>query len=496
MVGYASAGKMAFGGRSTTAAFATGFPPIRADRVVNAAGQPQYQIASVDLSTKWVDLVAEGKVATTVNLSTDDESSGDVAVRYGVRLATTTKGSEKNRCEEFVEEAGMMTEDGATSSSCKILREINATLTALQQQEGGSTSAVKFIRDGDFAAQLQLVRTLRPAPSPGFAASSSTTSTCTPPPYDASTDSFVTGPLRLELRPLVATLTLPSLATPWDVFHNVSPADTRGHFLLLPTLSEKDKNWRGQSFTPEDCNDLVHLANSIHPVGSLLLGYNSVGAGASQNHIHCHAWPSPPIPLIASDSTDDDDDNGEGVNDGWDSYAVSKVTSIYDFYDIDDGKVEISYLKYPVFCVQLSASEEHLELLGKALAAALEMIGEAPYNIGFMNRRQMDDHDHDEEEEEQVVVESSIAVDAFLFVRSKERSSVLPLLKLGISEMMGVFHAQSEAELKELTTTPPSSSLESSEESPIMMARALEDVSFDAEEELWDKIKTRLTELI
>jgi hypothetical protein len=463
-----------------------------------------------------------------VNLSTDDSSGDIVAVRYGVRLATTTKGSEttNHRCEEFVvveeEEARMTTaeDDGATISSCKILREINATLTALQQQEGGgsTSAAVQFIQDGDFAAQLQLIRTLRPAPSPGVvtASTTSTTTTSTPPPYDASSDSFVTGPLRLELRPLVATLALPLLpnnnnnlmTTPWDVFHNVSPADTRGHFLLVPTLSEKDKNWRGQRFTPADCNDLVHLANSIHPVGSLLLGYNSVGAGASQNHIHCHAWPSPPIPLLlASDSTDDDNDNnnGEGVNNGWDSYAVSKVDSIYDFYDIDDGKVEISYLKYPVFCIQFSASdEEHLELLGKALAAALEMIGEAPYNIGFMNRQQMNDHDHDhdhdhedeeDQEQEEQVVESSIAVDAFLFVRSKERSSVLPSLKLGISEMMGVFHVQSEAELKELTT-PPLSSLESSEESPIRMARALEDVSFDAEEELWDKIKTRLTQLL
>jgi hypothetical protein len=423
-------------------------------------GQPDYQVASADLSSQWIQLVKDGKVAATVNI----DCNGDkVDVMYGVRLVT--RGS-KTRCEEFVEEHGL---EPGQSSRYELVQRINSTLTSIQEKAASSplTSAVQYAVDGDFCAQLQLVRTLRPAPSPGF--SGSTTST--PPEYDASTDSFVTGALRLELRPCVATLSVPNMFTPWDVFHNVSPADARGHFLLLPTLADESINWRGQVLTKEDCHDLVHLASSIKPTGSLLLGFNSVGAGASQNHIHCHAWPSPPVHLI--EGNDDDEEKTEG----WDCYAVSKIESIYDFSDIRAGQVEISYLKYPVFCVQLSATEQHLTLLGQALATTLDAMGEAPYNIGILNRLQEDEEGNTE-----------TPVDVFVFARSKERSDVLPSLKLGISEMMGVFHAQNDAELEELVALS-----EEEEEGP--MARALRDVSHDEEEGLWERIKENLVQL-
>ena len=164
--------------------------------------------------------------------------------------------------------------------------------------------------------------------SPGF----SEITHSIPPAYDPDIDSFVTGPLRLELRPLVATFNLPALKTKWDIFHNVSPADARGHFLLLPTLSDPKVNWRGQVFTSNDCHDLVHLTDSVRPFGSLLLGFNSVGAGASQNHIHCHCWPSPPLPFLAEaeDTTNEEDE--DSVVKGWNCYPVSKVKSIYDFH--------------------------------------------------------------------------------------------------------------------------------------------------------------------
>jgi hypothetical protein len=468
MAGFADAGKLAFGGSS---AFAS---PAK-NRVGSSGivGQPQYQIGSVDLSSRWVDLVRDGKVAATVQLEEADGTN--VSVRYGVRLAT--RGSNAV-CEEFVEEAGV---EAGKASHSELIRNINETLSTVQEYDPTASSSspsqtVKFRKDGDFAAQLQLVRTLRPSPSSGLS-ESTTMTTSVAPTYDSSVDSFVTGPLRLELRPLVGALDENGLTTPWDVFHNVSPADTRGHFLLLPTLSDEKKNWRGQLLTKDDCNDMVRLTNSIEPPGSLLLGFNSVGAGASQNHIHCHAWPSPPIPLQESNP-----EEGEGEIDGWNCYAVSKVSSIYDFYDISDGEVQVSYLKYPVFCLQLSASPSNLNLLGQALAVTLDAVGEAPFNIGFLNRVEKAEEDDDDDEETKFV-------DVFVFARSKERSDVLPSLKLGISETMGVFHAQSDSELTELA----SYSSAGGEDGP--MARALKDISFEDEEDLWNSIKTNLMQL-
>lgn len=429
---------------------------------ISALGQPDYQVASSDLSSQWIQLVKDGKVSATVNI----DCNGDkVDVTYGVRLVM--RGSQTT-CEEFVEEHGL---EPGQSSRYELVQRLNSTLASIQEKAASSltSSSVQYGVGGDFCAQLQLVRTLRPAPSSGFSGS---TSTSIPPEYDASTDSFVTGPLRLELRPCVATLSVPNMFTPWDVFHNVSPADARGHFLLLPTLADESKNWRGQVLTKEDCHDLVHLASSVKPTGSLLIGFNSVGAGASQNHMHCHAWPSPPVPLMQGNDNDD-----EEKTEGWDCYAVSKVESLYDFCDIRDGQVEVSYLKYPVFCVQLSATEQNLALLGQALATTLDAMGEAPYNIGILNRLQEDEEGNTE-----------IPVDVFVFARSKERSDVLPSLKLGISEMMGVFHAQSDAELDELVALS-----EEEEEGP--MARALRDVSHDEEEGVWERIKENLVQL-
>jgi hypothetical protein len=447
-------------------------------------GQPDYTIAGSNLSEKWVELVRDGKVSATVEMM---ESNGDKAhVTYGVRLVQQRNNEEQAflSCEEFVlaETSTFENSPSQSTNAChEKIKSINATLAELQTQSLGtaSGSAVKYVLDNDdFAAQLQLVRTLRPPPSAGFAGSTSSV----PPPYDAEQDSFVTGPLRLELRPLVATLRLPIMTTGWDVFHNVSPCDSRGHFLLVPSLTDEAKNWRGQSFLADDCNDLVHLASSIKPVGSLLLGYNSVGAGASQNHIHCHAWPSPPVPLIPTDT----DSDGTA---GWDCYAASKVTTIFNFCDAFDGDVEVSFLEYPVFCIQLSASEPNLTKLGEALAATLKSIGDAPYNIGFLNRVQVDEDD-----------EGSVTspVDVYVFVRSKERSDILPSLKLGISEMMGVFHAQSDAELEQLVPDPKTSfaNEEDSENKRGQMFKALEDISFQDTDSLWNKIKDNLENLL
>lgn len=477
--------------------------------------QPPYRIYDVDLSKEWLELVRQEKVAGTVPLPVDTiAENGDKSiatfVKYGVRMTPSCENSNDLTCQEFVVEEGL---EAGEVSRHPIIRSINETLAKLQdprhqntpilEEATSSMSGVAFQKAGKFVAQLQLVRTLRPPSSAGFSGAM----TSVPPPYDSSTDSFVTGPLRLELRPLVGRLTLEkgqssSLITPWDVYHNVSPADVRGHFLLLPTISEPS-NWRGQAFTTEDCHDIVHLADAIAPPGSLMIGYNSVGAGASQNHIHCHAWPSPPVPLLDEESP---------AMGGWDTYPVSKIQSIYDFCDVvkeDSSSVEVSYLEYPVFCVLLSAESSNLKLLEKSLATVLQCLDTAPHNIAFFNRIAKDDDKVDEESlGDSVSTKESRWVDVYVFARSKERSDILPTLKLGVSEMLGVFHAQSGKELERLCT------IISREDLPIgeahshdhdhedyaagdvsLMEQALLDVNVEDELDLWENIKSKLNDL-
>ena len=187
---------------------------------------------------------------------------------------------------------------------------------------------------------------------------------------------------------------------------------------------------------------------------------------------------------------------------GWNCYAVSKVKSIIDFYDLDEGNIEVTYLKYPLFCVQFSASNEHLEKLAKVLHAASAALSDAPYNIGFLNRPSMDDEGNTLDSED------SSFVDVYLFARSKERSSVLPSLKLGVSEAMGLFHAQSEEELEILKAGEPTMLDEPVEENEEdehddddddepprgPMAQALQDISYEDGYELWDAMKAILME--
>jgi len=545
------------------------------DDTIVVAGQPPYRIAGLDLSSLWIDLVRQNKVSASTTLPSvkstskddsdgEDQTTNTVCVEYGIRMVETSEKDTTDQTEntgwmfeEYVQQKGL--ESGGESSSLTpdpFVSSINATLARVREQRTNESGVVTFKQLGNYVALLQLVRTLRPPPSEGFLEAT----TSTPPPYNPDTDSFVTGPLRLELRPLVGRLELGRctdgdrdkenadsnenenadtsdnvMTTPWDVFHNISPADHRGHFLLLPSLLDKKRNWRGQCFTKDDCHDLVHLTSTIEPAGSVFLGYNSVGAGASQNHIHCHMWP---YPSIVSNNNDDDAAPAVevGVVDGLGDtfqYAVTNVDKIYDFYDIFDGNVQVSYLNYPIFCIQMSSSVAYLDPLGRAVAACLEAIGESPHNIGFLNRispieeydhEDEDHHDHDHEDEDtdgdgvdddgvddvddagddesesdEEEGEQQQMVDVFIFARSKERSSFLPTLKLGISEMMGVFHAQSEAELDTLATIntvlTDDTDAEDLFERKCVMEQALADVTFENEEKLWESIVANLSAL-
>lgn len=164
---------------------------------------------------------------------------------------------------------------------------------------------------------------------------------------------------------------------------------------------------------------------------------------------------------------------------------MSKVKKFNDFYHLDGGNIRVKYLKYPLFCVQLSASQEHLDSLANALQICLDAIKDAPYNIGFLNRPAMD-------EDGKVADPEDSVVDIYLFARSKERSSILPSLKLGISEAMGLFHAQSESELEMLSTMETTDKKDEDEAKTGPMARALEDISHESSEELWSAMKAML----
>mmetsp|Transcript_15726 Transcript_15726/g.24459 ORF Transcript_15726/g.24459 Transcript_15726/m.24459 type:complete len:574 (+) Transcript_15726:161-1882(+) len=477
---------------------------------------PLYDIGDVGLYKTWFKFVQDEKVVVDTTVYEEN-----IPVRYGVRA------NSQDQFEEFV----------TSISQDSRIQQMNETLsraaTADVNTNGDDDHQNNLIfQDGPFAAQLLLIRTLRPRPSAGLGVGSPSS---LPPPYNAEEDSFVTGPLRLTNRPRAAILNdLPILHSPWDVYHNISPVDPRGHFLLLPTLQDKQKNWRGQTLLSEDIIDLVHLTSTVQPLGSLLVSFNSVGAGASQNHIHCHAWPAPPIALETTTIP---------RKRGWECYAVSQTRSMIDFVDLFDGQVEVTYLNYPCFCIELSSScaagedSNRFTLLGQAVSCVLDSIGDAPFNIGMVNRPSSNYDDDDDDvlvndnlvhisetsdndddfadakggiaEAEEDDEENDIDVDVYIFVRSKERSSILPTSKLGASEMMGVFHVSSLQDLLELQGDGGQydypdfhdhSHDHDHEGDPDQvdegrMAQALREVSYEPSIELWEAIKERLMEL-
>ena len=442
-------------------------------------GLPPYSIASVDLAQTWYELVRAGDVVATTTIPADDGAAdGKVhTLRYGIRTVDTGADGEElsTACMEFVEE--VPSDDDASRSTHPLVEQINATLSRMQsiissgdgptRQQSPSQYAVQYERRGNFAAQLQLVRTLRPPPSAGFAASGGDVVTCHPLPYNAEKDSFVVGPLRLQLRPLVATISAATdfskdLSTSWEIYHNVSPADCRGHYLLIPALTDEESNWREQVLIESDCKDLVVLASTIEPAGSVLVCYNSVGAGASQNHIHAHMWPSPPIPLLPVEGSDE-------VH-GWDCYAASRAAAASSFEV--ERCVEVAMLEYPCCCIKLSSLKT--DQLGLVLAKVVDVVQshfDAPHNVGLLNR-------------------PDGVVDVYVFVRSRERSPrIVPGSRAGASEAMGLFHTSKEHDIKELSSDQTYG--ESNEGS---METVLRDISIVNRSAVWESVRAALRE--
>ena len=65
-------------------------------------------------------------------------------------------------------------------------------------------------------------------------------------------------------------MSVPTNGHEWDIYHNISPGDPRGHFLLLPAL-DYEREWRDQSLTSTDCYDMTYLSSTIEPIGSMVL---------------------------------------------------------------------------------------------------------------------------------------------------------------------------------------------------------------------------------
>ena len=317
-------------------------PVLMYTTAARAVAPIQYKLQGIDLAARWRTLVRAGSVSAA---TAHDEAYGVNEVDGDLRF--------------FVR--------GATPKA----QAINATLAA-------SGDGLRVVKDGPFVAQLQLSRALRPAP--GFETGGFAETSCTPPLYEPG--SLVVGDLRLQARPRAAELTINGRA--WDCYHNVAPCDPRGHFLLLPCV-HCERNWRAQRLTKEDCADLCGLATDLAPA------FNSIGAGASQNHIHAHAWPAPPV--------------GAG------EYAVERA-SVVRFHRI--GGVEVELLDYPLCAVRLRGAGR-----GAALGRIVEAMGQRPHNVAVLNGA------------------------AYLFARRYERAPQFAG-RLGAAECLGVFHCTSE----------------------------------------------------
>ena len=422
-----------------------------------------YGLGGVDLQSRWIELVSGGHITAITELK-DDVNDKRLSVRYGVKI--NDQSDNPQQLLEFVEV--LSDQDDEDCMLRKRIMIINATLSEMQSQVTSSKSggmALECLYDGPYAIQLQLLRTLRPPRSNEMSKNQSknneddyeTPDSCVPPLYDATKDSFLVGQLRLygeagifhgdgEPRENAAQVVVPRTSKeegkgssdddsndktngiPWDIYHNISPVDPMGHFLLLPDMSDQ-LQWRDQSLNSEDCCDLTYLASTIEPRGSMILCFNSVSAGASQNHIHAHAWPNPPPPLLHRNDPTAEYDS---------VYAVVKASSLASF-NIASGLVKVSLLKYACTCVKLSAKLEEqgtnenilLEMgtaLSKIVSIAQKM--EIPHNVVWTNDK------------------ASNSVETYVFFRKSETVLVNDNpFRLGASECMGVFHTSSRDEL-------------------------------------------------
>ena len=458
----------------------------------------QYGMGGVDFYSKWMALVDQGHVTATTCINTSDDGDDGVDalnVRYGVKLV------KKNVKEHLVEFVEVINEDSVPDSKMKErIISINQTLTDMQStlwtdsnstlREGNSNNngcmTIKCIYNEPYVAQLQLVRTLRPPRSKemngtavarsGF--NSDATASCQPPQYNPS-NSFLVGPLRLfgqgefhgEGKPRVRMAKLSTRPNEadnrmWDIYHNISPVDPRGHFLLLPDLELSEKNWRDQSLIADDCLDITYLASTIQPAGSIMITFNSVGAGASQNHIHCHGWVCPPPPLLQKGK--------------YSGYAVEDA-DITSSFKLQQGTT-VSLVDYPCTCIKLSMTIDGVEgadkqwpssilnAFGGVITTVVEIAQdmEAPHNVAWTNSQNR----------------GAMTLNSYVFFRSKAETKIPNTndsYRLGASEMLGIFHC--------------TGSIDQMESLSGEMESILSAVSKEPRDVIWNRVETELSKL-
>jgi len=178
---------------------------------------PRGPVSVARWNTEWMRLVRTGAISSKATMADDRE------VRYGLRL----DGSESQSIVEFCEDL-----DSGTSLQ-------------LKAREG---------RAGRYRIILRANRALRPPAAPKLGSL---------PPHDEALCSMCAGPLRLELRPMVAQAVMPEEygGRCWDVHFNISPMEPNGHFLLVPEIALA-ANRRQQRLISEDCVDLVLLGRA------------------------------------------------------------------------------------------------------------------------------------------------------------------------------------------------------------------------------------------
>lgn len=107
-----------------------------------------------------------------------------------------------------------------------------------------------------------------------------------PPLHSLDYCSLCSGEFSLHRREPLEVIECPSTRRKWDFHWNIAPQDRQGHFLIVPTMT-KTENCRAQDLLQTDVEDILDfLLHSIDSQG--VFYFNSIGAGASQNHIHCH----------------------------------------------------------------------------------------------------------------------------------------------------------------------------------------------------------------
>ncbi|MFH1209117.1 MAG: NAD(P)-dependent oxidoreductase [Candidatus Omnitrophota bacterium] len=204
------------------------------------------QLMGQDLTGTWLKLVGDKKI---VSQAQDPETRQDV--EYGIRLSSDGRS---------VEHYATYLATGQALKDVFLEKAVGPFVANFVWNRG--------LRRSEFAFSSLEARRLR------FET-----------PHDSNTCSFETGELALRNRPEAGRVTTHGRI--WQIFHNVSPIDARGAFLLVPDMS-KPENLREHKLTSEDISDLTEMSFNAE---NLTILFDGPMSGATQNHIHAKIYP-------------------------------------------------------------------------------------------------------------------------------------------------------------------------------------------------------------